>query len=170
MTIQSLTPNRHNQRNHDTFPDSPKGVHCVNPSRSTEKAHHSLRRCRYLLFRPLGVPRLPPQIVGSRNRIDLLALPPLLLVACVVQFPVMQGAKRHRVFITDLPAHGPWLSKAQMMSVCWATPAYEARLACLISQMPFVPPPRHRDKARLLRLRFFLRLVLGCFRLRGNQN
>lgn len=57
-------------------------------------------------------PRLSPEILGDRQRIDIALDPPRFLIADLVQLPVMSAAKWHRELIADFQAHGSGLSKS----------------------------------------------------------
>ena len=65
---------------------------------------------------------LYPKASGDLQGIDPEIFPPGLLVARLMQLPVMTPTERHREFIADLQAERPWLGKAQMMRVTWLAP------------------------------------------------
>jgi hypothetical protein len=46
----------------------------------------------------------PPEALRLRNRIDLVLLPPALLIALIVQGAVVQAAERHREGVAGLEA------------------------------------------------------------------
>jgi hypothetical protein len=77
------------------------------------------------------------------ERFDAVLTPPLLLVPCVMQCAMMQDAKRHRPFITDLLAHGAGLREAKVMRMARRPCANEARLFPDVPQMLFVSNPAH---------------------------
>ena len=71
---------------------------------------------------------LLPKTVSCLESIDPQALPPGLLIAGLMQLPVMPAAKRHGELITDLKTDRPRLRKPQMMRIGRLPPADQARL------------------------------------------
>ena len=71
---------------------------------------------------------LLPKTTSYLESIDPQALPPRLLVASLMQLPMMPAAERHGELITDLKTDRPRLRKAQMMRIGWLPPADQTRL------------------------------------------
>ena len=71
---------------------------------------------------------LLPKTVSCLESIDPQALPPCLLIASLMQLPMVPAAERHGELITDLKTDRPRLRKPQMMRIGRLPPADEARL------------------------------------------
>ena len=84
---------------------------------------------------------LYPKASGDLQGIDPEIFPPGLLVARLMQLPVMTPTERHREFIADLQAERPWLGKAQMMRIRRLSSADQTWLAGNKFQMSLVAQP-----------------------------
>jgi hypothetical protein len=60
---------------------------------------------------------LHPKASGDLQCIDPEVFPPGLLIARLMQLPVMTPTERHREFIVDLQAERPRLGKATLMRI-----------------------------------------------------
>ena len=69
-----------------------------------------------------------PQAFGHIERINLVFLPPLPLITCRMVFTMVNGAKRHGEFVTDLQRKPPRLRIANVMGVGWGAAADQAGL------------------------------------------
>jgi len=69
-----------------------------------------------------------PQRARDFQWLNPMASPPRLLVARLMQLIVVDGAERDRELIAHLAAHGPRLSKAQVMGVRRGSPANQTGL------------------------------------------
>jgi hypothetical protein len=78
---------------------------------------HVLVNGHFLTMPSIILSRLLPHFQSRGNGIDLLPLPPALLIPCIMKLSMVQGAKRYRVLVADFFAHRPWLGKHQMMRV-----------------------------------------------------
>ena len=68
-----------------------------------------------------------PKTSSCLESVDPQALPPRLLVASLMQLPMMPTAERHGELIADLKTDCPWLRKAQMVWIGRLPPADQAR-------------------------------------------
>ena len=84
---------------------------------------------------------LSPQIAGTGEGIDLLILPPVALVAVIMEFTMMDITERNGELIAHLASQGMGLGEGEMMGLRGSAPADDAGLACHILQMSRLAQP-----------------------------
>ena len=67
--------------------------------------------------------------------------PPDLLIAGLMQLPVVPTTERHRELIADFETDCSWLSKPEMMRIAWLPAAHQAWLRGDKLQMRLVAQP-----------------------------
>jgi len=82
-----------------------------------------LRFCRRRFW-----PRLFPQPLGDRERVDFQIFPPGHLIASLMQLSMMAPAERDRELVTDFEIERSGLGKAQVMRIRWLAAANKAGL------------------------------------------
>ena len=92
-----------------------------------------------------------PQVRGHSERINLVFLPPLPLIAGCVVLLMVNGAERYGEFVADLEPNTSGLCKADVMGVAWRSPANETRLPRHEAQMLLGSDPfRFADREHVL--------------------
>jgi len=76
-----------------------------------------------------------PEAFGRSERVNLMLLPPLLLIACGMVLLMVDGAERYGELIAHLEAESSGLGKADVMSVRRRSPANETGLLRYKAQM-----------------------------------
>jgi hypothetical protein len=74
------------------------------------------------------IPRLAPEPLSNRHRLDFCGLPPRLFIAAPMQIPVVDAAQRHGELVTDFAPKGARLPKPDVMGIGRAPAADETGL------------------------------------------
>jgi hypothetical protein len=69
-----------------------------------------------------------PERTRRRCRIDVMTLPPCLLVAGTMQLAMMPPTQRYGKLVADLLSHGAALRKAKMVPIRRLPPAHQTSL------------------------------------------